>query len=196
MICNNCCDSFHPHCGNYSRHISRGGFCLKKSCQAAKLSRTSKAVNLKALNWIEPPKLPEVLETLSVGSDSSNSSKLTTDAHEILGMKQGPIVASASIRGTSRYPLPKLCRKRSRVSDIPIFGSCHLCRRRVRSFTLVMCFSCDRVFCSFCVEPAELMMGRCQVCKGMCSCKSCFQETFSRDFEAITNKKPKLSEDN
>jgi len=196
MICNNCCDSFHPHCGNYSRHISRGGYCLKKSCQATKLSRTGKACKLKPIKWIETPQEPEALETSSVKSNSSNSSKLTSDPAESESLCIEPTATAAVVHDASVYPCPKLGRKRSRVSDIPIFDCCHLCRKRVRSFTLVMCFSCDRVFCSFCVEPTELMTGRCRVCKGLCSCKLCYQETFLRDFEAITNKKPKWMEEN
>lgn len=194
MLCNHCCDSFHPHCGNYSRHITRGGFCLKKICQSAKLSRSSKAAQLKKMKWIEQPQEPEALEALSVDSDSSSSSKLTSDVIESIEMQ--PTAVLSKSREGSRYILPKQSRKRTRVSDVPIFDCCHLCQRRVRSFTLVMCFSCDRVFCSFCVAPTDLITGRCRVCKGLCGCKSCFEETFSRDFEAIMNKKPKWTEDN
>jgi hypothetical protein len=64
-------------------------------------------------------------------------------------------------------------------------SNCHLCSRKVRTFGLRGCSTCTRVYCCYCSLESERSAAVCRVCKGLCSCSTCYYDTFAADIQLI-----------
>mmetsp|Transcript_1669 Transcript_1669/g.3581 ORF Transcript_1669/g.3581 Transcript_1669/m.3581 type:complete len:212 (+) Transcript_1669:12-647(+) len=190
MKCNCCSLSFHPSCGNYIRHVWRGGYCPKLECQKAKAARFHPKV--KPVKTLPSPLLKQISPDSPntnpnsgdpTDCDSQNSQMVYRSTRTRLHKKMERTDNDKSTHDTDHY---------LRSDDtLENSSNCHLCNRKVRALNLRGCTTCSRVFCWYCILESERSATVCKVCKGLCSCKACYTDTYSADL-ALIAKKPCL----
>lgn len=183
MKCNCCSSNFHPSCGNYIRHVWRGGYCPKLECQEAKAARFQPKT--------KPSKstLSPLLKQLTPDSPNANSGE-PTDSDSQASQKVYRSTRTRQVKKMERTDAPTHTSEHYLRSEDSSEGSsnCHLCNRKVRALNLRECSTCTRVFCGYCSTESERNTLTCKVCKGLCNCKACYTDTFAADMELIMKK--------
>jgi hypothetical protein len=185
MKCNACASSFHPKCGHYIRHVWRGGYCPKPDCQTVKAnrflpkSRVARGAEDNLVNHTEV-RASQSHSTEPSDTDSQNSERLARTTRRVL--LQNKVRAY-------RKRFESLAAKHDLfISPEASATNCHLCNRKVRPLAIKECGACDRVFCCFCLQESDRLSELCRVCKGVCSCRVCYEDTYSADLELISKR--------